>query len=68
VGGRYEGVLLNIKGNIEISFAWDLEKATNNQLESYALYQSILLEKESINKSLIVIGDSSTIINIMVSK
>jgi ribonuclease HI len=62
------GILLDPKGNLETSFARGLGKATNNQIEACALYQCILLAKEARTKSLIAIGDSNIIINLMVSK
>jgi ribonuclease HI len=59
---------LDLERNLEKTYAWGLRKATNNQVEACALYLGIILAEEVSQSSLIFIGDSSTIINLMVSK
>jgi hypothetical protein len=55
-------------GKLKTTFVWSLGKSTNNQARVYTLLWGLLLEIESRIKNLIAIGDSSTIIKLMLSK
>jgi len=68
MGGRIGGIILNPEGKLETTFAWGLRKPTNNQNEAYALFQGLLLSKESNIKSLSMIEDSSIIIKLITLK
>jgi ribonuclease HI len=50
------------------TYAWGLGKASNNQVDTYALLCGILLAKEAKVKALIVIGDSMVVIKSMLGK
>jgi hypothetical protein len=60
------GVLLYPGGNNVGSFASSLGVATNNQVESYALWQGVSLLLNRNIQQAIIIGDSSLIIRHMV--
>jgi len=57
------GVILNNKGNIEITYAWSIEKAQNNQAEAYAFLQGTQLRVQQGIQNLIILGYSVIIIN-----
>jgi ribonuclease HI len=59
---------LDPRGKHESSFAWGLGESMNNQDEAYALLQGLHLAIELGVKNLIVIGDSSVIIKLMLSQ
>jgi ribonuclease HI len=52
------GVILDPRGNIEMSFAWSLGCTTNNQAEEYTLLKGVQLVRENQIQRIIIIGDS----------
>jgi ribonuclease HI len=61
------GVLFGPGGNRVFDYYWNLGMETNNKAEAYALLQGIHLEKQRKIQILNVVGDSKTIIRIMIS-
>jgi ribonuclease HI len=59
------GIVLDPKGNQENTFEWGLGRASNNQVETLALFQGLRILDESYIKRLIVIGDSTLVIKLM---
>jgi hypothetical protein len=49
--------------NIKTIFSWSLGHATNNQAETYALFQGLLLARQSGLDSITILCDSKTILN-----
>jgi ribonuclease HI len=49
-----------------LNFYWNLGKETNNKVEAYALLKGIQLEKHRQIQTLNAVGDSKTIIRIMI--
>jgi ribonuclease HI len=58
-------VILDFEAKRELNHEWGLEIVTNNQAEAYALLQEITSINSFSVMSLIAIGDSSIIINLM---
>lgn len=67
-GGRWGGIIVDPGGKTESTFAWGLRNSSNNQAEAYVLLQDLRIDNESLIHTLIVVGDSSAIINQMVLK
>jgi hypothetical protein len=59
------GVVLNPKGNQEITFEWGMGRVLNNQAEALALFQGPNLLSASYIISLIVIRDLTLVIKLM---
>jgi ribonuclease HI len=59
------GVILDPKGNTKNTFEWGLGKATNNQAEAFALFQGLRIIDNKHIRNIIVIGDLTLIINLM---
>jgi hypothetical protein len=60
------GVLFGPKGIRVFDYYWNLGMETNNKVEAYALLQGIQLEKKRKIQNLNVVGDSKTLIRIMI--
>jgi ribonuclease HI len=63
VGG---GVLYEPGGKIILNYYWNIGKDTNNKAEAYALLKGLQLAKTHQISNLNVIGDSKTVIRMMV--
>jgi ribonuclease HI len=62
------GIILDPRGKVKTTYAWGLRNSTNNQAKACGLFQGLRIATDSMVKSLIVIGDSSTIIKLMALK
>jgi ribonuclease HI len=60
------GVITDPRETTETSFTQGLGVLSNNQAEAYALWQGLKIAKDSCARSLVVLGDSKTIINHMI--
>ena len=56
------GVLLDYSGRIVLNFAWGLGQKTNNFAEMLAIWQGLNQARSLSIKKLVIIGDSSIII------
>jgi hypothetical protein len=59
------GVSYGSRGELELSFAWGLGLATNNQAEQYALFLGLSLAQERGILQLSLLGDSLNTIRIL---
>jgi len=57
------GVLYSLIGNHFLNFSWNLGKNSNNRVESYVIYQGILLAQAQQMNRITIVGDSKTIIH-----
>jgi ribonuclease HI len=60
------GVLFEPRGKIILNFYWNLGMETNNKVEAYALLKGIQLVNRRQIQTLNVVGDSKTIIRMMI--
>jgi len=65
---RGGGIVYRPDGLIDFRYAWGLGNATNNQAEALALLQGICLLKQKRIAHARIIGDSQSLIGIMVKK
>jgi len=63
-----KGIILDPKGKQALTYEWGLGIATNNQAEAYALLQKMYSINAVRARTLIFIGDSIIIINLMNNK
>jgi hypothetical protein len=66
--GKCGGIIIGPKGKTEATFVLDLVKSSNNQVEAYALLQGLHIGADLQIQLLIVVRDSSAIINRMIWK
>jgi hypothetical protein len=64
--GRW-GVIFDPEGKQEMSYAWGIGEATNNQAEIQELWQGLSVSKQMEITKLTVVGDSMAIIHHMVN-
>jgi ribonuclease HI len=60
------GVLYELGGKRILNYCWNLGKDTNNKAEAYALLKGLQLANQRQIHSLNVVGDSKTIIRMIV--
>jgi ribonuclease HI len=60
------GVLYELGGKRILNYCWNLGKDTNNKVEAYALLKGLQLANQRQIHSLNVVGDSKTIIRMMI--
>jgi ribonuclease HI len=65
-GGGGGGVLYEPRGKIILNYYWNIGKDTNNKAEAYALLKGLQLAKTHQISNLNVLGDSKTVIRMMV--
>jgi len=56
-GGKCKGIILDLGGKVETTYAWGLGNSTNNQIDAYVIFQGLCIAIKFIIKYLIVIGD-----------
>lgn len=62
------GIIYNANGEIQLSYEWGLGPLSNNRAEALTLYHGLVqLRNLGINAAM-VLGDSTTIISLMVHK
>ena len=62
------GLICNGNGDALLDYEWGLGSLSNNTAEALALYQGLIqLQKLGIN-TVVIIGDSAIVINLMISK
>jgi hypothetical protein len=62
------GIILYPSGKQDLDYEWSLDTTRNNYAEAYVLLREILSINVASMKTLIIIGDSSIIINLMNNK
>jgi ribonuclease HI len=62
------GVLFIPRGQILLTYSWNLGITTNNLAEAYAIFKGAQLAKERQINQLIILGDSKTIIRYFIKK
>jgi ribonuclease HI len=65
-GGGGGGVLFEPGGKKSLSYHWNLGTETNNKVEAYALLKGVQLSQTKEIRELVVLGDSKTIIRMMI--
>lgn len=60
------GVILSLEDQLEISYAWNLGEATNNQAQACTLFKCLNLAKDRGISSLSVIGYSRLILSYLI--
>jgi ribonuclease HI len=55
----YQCIILDPEGNQELTHAWGLGCASNNETEALSIYHGLVLMKKRGLKSATVLGDSS---------
>jgi ribonuclease HI len=60
------GVLFEPGGKIILNYYWNLGKDTNNKAKAYALLKGLQLANQRQIQSLNIVGDSKTIIRMMI--
>jgi len=66
--GRRRGIIRHPGGNIIIKFVWGLSVVTNNEVEAFALYESIRLTLLNGIQRINICGDSIILIRTIIKK